>query len=524
MTRSAWYLTFIAALALAATVGCGNDGNSCEGVLCIDASGDDASMGTPDAGPGNDSGTAATTCGSPGRMGGLCTRGTCANSSIECVDPFGGRMLTYREGFNWPQADADDPENPSSFTTKTPVPADDIPVVFAPGGFCTAQCDTSAETDSCGSCAKCTQTLGADPFGIPVGAFIFPAEERQFEFEVLGLCRAHCEFDPEGRGTCPEGYSCDPFSNLCLESCVSDTQCQSVRIITEDGNSGTWRAPGTGVTCNVTTGRCDWEAPANARVGDECDSISDCPADTGRCLRGGTCAQTQCTAEQTCEGDRGVCLPAGANNATICLAGCTTADDCHPGNACVPLETSTGQPHMIGTHRGYCLGICDNLIQCGHEEQCDIPDPTDDEPEPSGTCRSSCDPTAADSCEEGQACVQVKDQSYGFCRSLNDFCFNPGATDCYVDQICNNITGAQLLGRCVDPCTSDEDCTTGAATTCVTDSEHQLAGLCVETCSATSADGGASSDAGVGGCGAGRFCDIATGETSGYCIEVPSAD
>ncbi len=467
------------------------------------------------------SSTSTDLCGGPGQVGGNCARGMCT-SGLQCMSFPDG--LTARENLYIPQAVANDPRNPRSFTPiLDPIRDDDIPLVFATGSLCTGQCNVSAPVDMCGSCAKCFNRMGSDPLGLFVGIYI-PREEHRFASDDVGICRAHCTFDPFGPGDCPGGHTCDPATNLCVESCISDSQCQSALVITEDGNHGTWRIPSAEAFCNSTTGRCDWDAPPNAHVGDACGDMSDCTEGMGACLRGGTCGEFQCnrpslapdSSDGVCDGNRGVCLGTGANDSAICIQGCNTSNDCLPGNSCNRLIDEDGTPRTAGSFSGFCFGTCDTvnsgminglpdqLSDCRSGEACDMP-PEVAGTDPNGTCRPTCNPSGPNPCRSGETCVGVSGRSYGFCRKLDDFCVRDGAQDCYAGRICDNATGTSTLGRCVTPCTSSAQCTTGV---CVTTAGHRLRGLCAEPCTSAS-------------CGTGRVCEFTAGTSSGYCVGDP---
>ncbi|MDQ3032313.1 MAG: hypothetical protein M3Y87_07860 [Myxococcota bacterium] len=528
MTRSAWLMTVLATAIVG--VGCGPDApaDPCPvGMIC------------PDGGPPTDAQTPEVDaqmrdadippmgCGIPGRLGGICRRDACLDG--ECIQEIlpMGSPLTGR-AFGWVQAQADDNADPSSWTEIVPAdPALDVPVAFASGSLCTEQCNTTVSPDMttgedmCGSCAKCSGQLGQDSLGLPV--FIFFAEaERQFAGDT-GLCRAHCDFAAETNGGCPDGYSCDGFTNLCLEGCRSDTQCNASLVVTEGGSYGTWVNPLNGETCNTTTDRCDWTGPATAQVGTACERQAECATDVGFCLRGGTCAETQCnnpafdpsSSMGICDDGRGVCLGVGGNMGALCIEGCNTAEECNPGNACVPLGMT------IGTFSGYCFGLCDTvdsgaatgmadqLFGCRADEQCDMAEPDADDMDPDGTCRPSCDPLAVPStCETDEICEAVTGATYGFCRPQGNPCFD--STGCSAGQICDNVVGAPQFGTCVDPCVlAATDCT-APATICVdATGPMDLQGLCVQSCTSPTT------------CGEGRVCRIPAGMTEGYCVEMP---
>ncbi|AKF07554.1 Tryptophan synthase alpha chain [Sandaracinus amylolyticus] len=477
----------------------------------------------PDAGPmTGDSGTdggGASACGTTGRVGGLCRAGACMEG-LECIQEFAvsGAQLTLRNAFGYPQAEATDATNETFREVETPNPANDIPITFANGSLCTEQCDVSADTDMCGSCARCSQNIGEDNLGVPVWLF-FQTADRAYG-EDTGICRGTCTFDPATNGGCPTGYSCDPLTNLCFESCRNSAQCNGTIVITEENNFAGWVVPDTGVSCSTTTGRCEWENAATATVGEACDATTDCAADIGLCLRGGTCAEAQCatasdtTAEGVCDGGRGICLPFGGNDGSLCVDGCAATTDCQPGNTCVPLQDTSGNPINVGGFMGYCFPLCggeDNLT-CRAGEACELEPATGGEV-PTGTCRPTCDPAATPgTCETGETCVAVEGETYGFCETLGGTCGD--STDCFLDQVCTADIVSSDLGRCVDPCedgmcTPDTDvCQPNVA------ASGTLAGLCTTPCTmATQATD----------CGADRVCRVAAGADTGSCVRRPPA-
>lgn len=542
MTRSAWYMTAMAAAIAGLGCACGPDpvpGCDPARMICVTDGGmGDAEVG--DSGPppdAPDGGMVSRACGTPGRTGGVCRAMACLDG-LECFAEFtaGGAPegATVRNTFGIGQAESADPENETFNAVTPPVPADDVPLTFATNSLCSEQCDTTAETDTCAECASCSGSIGNDVLGIGPWVFIQTAD-RAFGIDT-GLCRGNCTFDPEGRGMgCPEGYTCDAFTNVCLEACQTDANCNAALVITEDGEYGSWIVPDGGRTCNMTTGRCDWAGPTpEAQVGDVCERPTDCGTDVGVCLRG-TCGETQCNnpalapdtmSDFTCDGGRGICLGTGGNNGAVCIEGCNTAMDCNPGNACIPITMAAGP------FTGYCFAICDTvdsaaltgeadlLFGCRTEEQCDMPDPDTDDGDPTtvedfdpdGVCRPTCDPAMADSCEAGQLCevVEGSTPAYGFCRTLGDFCFPAGTESCFGGQVCDNILGASTFGRCVDPCTDTAtDCT--APATCVdATGPEDLRGLCAEPCTSPTT------------CGTGRTCRIPAGTTAGFCVEMPT--
>lgn len=489
MRNRASYLLLLGALPL---MGC--PGPDCpDGVICVDANGTDA--GTPDA-PMSDAPRdtpdvpmAIATCGDNGQVGGHCRApDNACTAGYPCQDELVGMtgMLTVRTTFGIEQGE---PDGTTGYFREvaTPVPANDIPINIATGGFCTAECDGSlgpptmagAPDLDCTACSSCSATVGV--LGL-FGTTSILGTDGPFGTNT-GWCRADCVFDPATNGGCPTGYTCSAGENVCIEACTSDTQCQYELELTRVGLAVTTLDTSRG-TCNTTTGRCDWTRPAEGHVGDACESASDCTEDVGFCIRGGTCAELQCNRATDTEagtfncdlegGTRnGICLGFGGNNGAICIQGCNSASDCNPGNACLPLGASAG-PYM-----GYCLGICDielndpdgtgpltmaddELWQCQATQRCDVAPSTLAEPDPDGVCRDFCTTTA--DCDAGleEECEMVEGTSYGFCRVPDQICSVAGGDeDCYFDQVCDLVAFEGNLGLCVDRCTTDDDCDAG---------------------------------------------------------------
>ena len=307
-----------------------------------------------------------------------------------------------------------------------------------------------------------------------------------------GICRADCVFNPDDRG-CQAGYSCQADENVCLEACVSDAQCnlgwgQTRRdglVAVVDGSA----------TCNTSTGRCEWEPPAGAAFGSECESNADCPADVGFCASGGRCLTLQCNLQDAAGAavypcpDGAVCVGIGGNEAAFCLDRCTSPTDCHPGIGCVPIFSDGSSA---------CWGICEMDSQCHTDERCQkgrFQDPD------AGTCQAFCDPAGgtaggAVECAADERCVAVTGQSYGFCQPTDSLCTSDAG--CLEGQACNYL-GNDALGECIDGCTTDADCTEageqcriqGGGETCTpaTAAEDCNSGVCVDTTCAPSTVG-----------------------------------
>jgi len=468
-----------------------------EGLICPEDTGPATDTGViPDAGDAGmrdtpDVPVAALTCGDNGQVGGHCRApDNACTAGYPCQDELVGMtgMLTVRTTFNIEQGEPD-PTNPGYFReVATPVPANDIPINIATGGFCTAVCDglvnpptmMGAPDLDCTDCSSCSATVGVlGLFGttsILGAASMFGANS--------GWCRADCVFDPATNGGCPTGYTCSAGENVCIEACTSNTQCQYNLELSRVGLAVTTIDPAR-ATCNTTTGRCDWTSAVEGHVGDMCDAASDCTEDVGICLRGGTCGELQCNrATDTEMGTfgcdlegttrNGICLGFGGNNGAICIQGCNSASDCNPGNACLPLGMAAGP------YTGYCLGLCDielndpdgaggpmtmaddEIWNCQATERCDVAPSSLEEPDPDGTCRSFCmDDTMCDA-TLAERCEMVDGATYGFCRVPDQICSVARAdADCNFDQVCDLVAFDGNLGLCVNACTDNTDCDAG---------------------------------------------------------------
>jgi hypothetical protein len=164
------------------------------------------------------------------------------------------------------------------------------------------------------------------------------------------------------------------------------------------------------------------------------------------------------------EGGRrnGICLGNGDNFGAICVQGCNTANDCNPGNACLPLGMTAG------LYSGYCLGICDitmsdpmdEIWNCRSGEACDMNPVTATNPDPTGTCRVPC--TMDSQCDMGLGEVCEPESAPGairFCRVPDQVCGTDALdADCYLGQACDLLAYEGNLGLCVDRCTVDSEC------------------------------------------------------------------
>lgn len=436
------------------------------GVICLD--GDGGADAGPDAGPviPPDGGPVSDMCQSIGSAGGTCRTGARCGTGLRCFGELtmsGGMAFTLSSIFEIPTA-VPDPENPGEFLTAndfepgnpdTPTFAA-VPVGFGPGGQCTEGCNPASGTDMCPSCSTCETGIGGAPAFAAVGITVRTFDNPDMPFTSTtntGICRADCVFDPEDRG-CQDGYSCQADSNVCLEECVSDAQCNLGWGQTR--HEGLVAVVDGSATCNTTTGRCEWEPPAGAAFGSECESNADCPADIGFCAIGGRCLTLQCNLQNEAGAavypcaEGSVCVGIGGNEAAFCLDTCTSPADCFPGIGCVPIFSDGSSA---------CWGICEMDSQCHADERCEkggFQDPD------AGTCQRFCDPAGANpdaiTCAADERCVQVTGQTYGFCEPTDLLC--TADSQCLEGQACE-VLGNDFLGECVDGCTTAADCAAG---------------------------------------------------------------
>jgi hypothetical protein len=218
-------------------------------------------------------------------------------------------------------------------------PGRPLPVRFFPDGYCSVRCDAGRLNDECGTCARCI------PEGM-AGSERFPLYFASSSYSGEGVCRERCTPSPTSTGCSRPGYTCDPETGTCMESCVDDRQCQ---IVYEDvDGDGTPELVDRGepfpAYCDRTTGRCRTRGTLGARIGDRCIEDSDC-ADDGHCLKAPGATE-------------GVCTQLGCRAAGF---------ECPPGSACdlrnagegrsaclIPCEVGAedGTPAMRGSRTG----------------------------------------------------------------------------------------------------------------------------------------------------------------------------
>lgn len=462
----------VIASALAFGVGCDDDGSEDAGpIIVLDDGGD---SGPGDAGPGEDAGPLI--CNSVGRSGGLCREGTQCLTGLTCVQELSimGMPITLGNAFGIQDGMLD----PMAVLPEY-IPTGDstVPLNMVPGGLCSEGCSTEAMTDTCGECSFCNEDIGGSGSFGAVGITIrtFNANWMVVGAGEDGICRARCDYQPGTAGGCPDGYTCDRFTNTCLESCVSDSQCNLSWGNSRQEGLVAIQAEGTPFTCNTTNGQCEWTAPPTAAFGAECDSSADCAAGTGLCYFG-RCSETNCVNSTndgmgpgTCPADGVGCFGSGGNNASFCLPLCNTADDCDSVYACSPLMTPI-MDQMGTTWPGVCVGPCEGNTECQASRRCDNTFQRFAN-EDLGICNEFCDPMGmglmdAVTCDTtlGEVCEQVEGENYGFCVPQNQLC---GSNEpCNAGQRCRQVSN-DGLGRCEASCAVNADCNVAMGEECV---------------------------------------------------------
>lgn len=442
--------------------GDGDAGDGCPpGMICLDG-GDVDGGGMPGTDAGTDGMVTPMGCGMPqpaGQEGGHCRGGTTCLTGLSCAEeisvlPMGGATLTLGNAFGIPSGT----EDPAREGECIPGADSDIPIPFFPnGGLCTQACDPATE-GVCGECTTCSTTLGGSDAFAAVGITVRSGTDLTTDARP-GLCQQNCTWDGTTRGGCPEGYACDPGSNICQQGCTTDSQCRLDWLVAE--SIGLCAVETGTATCNTATGLCDYGGSPSAAFGSECEQASDCPEDIGICLIGGRCSTYQCNlddgtgaAAYPCPADA-ICVGIGGNNAALCLGLCDTPADCFAGQACSP---EMGLPDG---RAGLCSPICTADSECHGNERClkgRFEDPE------LGFCAEYCVPEggAADPmatpCEADQFCNPAAGTAYGFCRTLDQICF--ADDDCVGGQACR-VADANLYGRCIDGCRMTSDCAAG---------------------------------------------------------------
>lgn len=476
----------VIASVLALGVGCDDDGEPDDGSIVLPDSG----MEMEDAGPDEDAGPPPP-CNSVGRSGGLCREGTQCITGLTCVGNNLRPDITL--GLLGIPEGTPDPMNDGEFLAGGD---STIPITVAPGGLCSEGCSTAAMTDTCGECSFCSEDIGGTgafgAVGIDIAFFV---DEMTRGAGNDGICRAQCNFDPASNGGCPMGYTCDLLSNTCLESCVSDEQCNlDFGLSVSDGLVAT-QVEGSPFTCGATTGRCEWTAPSTAAFGSECTSNADCVENNGFCFAG-HCTVGHCAGNDgmlaggtaMCEADGMQCLGFGGNFGSACISLCDTADDCFPDQACNPAAN----PVADASGRmwpGLCVLPCSDDTECQTGRVCDnsIQRFNDDT---LGICLEFCDPsgmgmiTGAVACDAAQVCDAIPGDAMGrgVCRDQDVICGTHES--CSGPQACR-IVSNDFNGRCEDGCTASTECDMMAGEECVIidtdpdDGEAQTIGVCI---------------------------------------------
>jgi hypothetical protein len=351
-----------------------------------------------------------------------------------------------------------------------------------------------------------------------------------------GMCSKAC--DEDDASSCPTGSAC--IAGVCEDSCATETDCRAgyscfdvglaAGVCMPDCESNT-DCGGTGV-CNTYSGYCE-PVGAKAKDGAACGADADC--ESGWCLAESSTGRPGGFCVSACEPGSGFCPDSGycEDESTTpggpafayCLDTCATSADCRAGyscyewtdtvGACWPNCTADAQCPDSGTcneYSGFCetpSGAADGAA-CSTNADCasGLCDNETDSGNPDGTCRSYCDPTAANPCPDGGACLDYGDSAipgaFGVCF---DTCAS--VADCRPGYVCQDEGLAS--GLCEADCESDAECPD--TSTC-----NKYTGYCEPT-GAKGKDGAActtGTDCESGWC----WTEAGTGRPGGICTSV----
>ena len=199
-------------------------------------------------------------------------------------------------------------------------PGGGVQVAVFPGGSCTPK--RALSYDPARSCDP-TQAPAAQGCGADGECAIIDQLSMSSTAPVVG-CRKACE--PSATASCNRtGYTCDFSLSLCIEGCLSDSECRIVGSDTNgDGENDTGMYDATSAAvCDGSTGRCKHEGGSQAS-GQSCTRDDEC-ASNGVCLSGSIA---------------GLSLPGG-----FCShIGCEFSGlECEEGSVCEPLRPWFGE-------------------------------------------------------------------------------------------------------------------------------------------------------------------------------------
>jgi len=250
-------------------------------------------------------------CSFPGNSGAHCrASGAQCTTGATCwtLPP---SPTTIQELFDLAPGVASDPIHPDYPGVDLSSAPELAPFHGAAGSVCASLCDT-ASFDRCGTCTTCSAQLTQMPIVQAFGGVLtmLRTEQRLFG-ATTGICRLDCTYEPTTRGAeCPDdAFTCDRFSNVCVEACTTDAECNTQYGVTYEGTLVTLVTHDHADVCDLATARCGpprGSGSSAAQVGSPCASAADCAPEIGICLQGGHCAELGCpnpnTATSVCGG------------------------------------------------------------------------------------------------------------------------------------------------------------------------------------------------------------------------------
>ncbi len=426
-----------------------------------------------------------------------CAEGVCEGGRCAC-SPVGGRCDEF----------ADCVEGGECFTQDA-----------FPDGYCVIwDCDPDSDT-ACpvgSSCIGITSEPDPHTYGL-----------ARTVFACLDDCAHLAGNDPDGVGTCRQGYTCNPGTLLggIGDECQTNADCDpngpegravscnqgvcslACRAATQDadcpaGWSCFFDSPLRPGICLAT---CESDAGCDQAAGERCADIgfqpqwgmplAECSSDQdcGSLVAGATCSKLTlnetCTAPGDCPNgfgcESGVCTaPTGT-----CTPWCDSDDDC-------PISTGATDTRRAQCHNGQCqFFVCLGNDPVGGF--C-FPGCSGD-----GDCTAAC--AADDDCAVGYTCLAGTCQRDCACAITAEDAALGITTKCAPSEDCNP-TGQV----CQVTCAADADCSLGSS--CVNGFCGPQVAFCNEANGACTPQCVADAQ-----CGAGQACDTATGECFQAC-------
>ena len=308
-----------------------------------------------------------------------------------------------------------------------------LPVACASGTGTSGGTDAGvacASSKDCPSTYTCTQGVCA-PKQTGGGCTAGTCPAHQFCGKD-GSCVASGQQRCQSSSDCGGGFTCDPNTQLCVESCVTTADCASPEV------------------CNNALGYC-----AECTFDTDCNDPTrlHCNQATGQCVA--------CTVAGQCSAGNYCALAAGVSNPNTCQPGCLNDSDCdisthcdRPGTdpgRCVQCTVTTEAQDCTSPGQPVCDPSTQLCVQCVRDGQCgtQVCDLS------SNTCVDCLDDTT---CNQGQVCDPSGHTCVAGCADAahdNARCPPPGDT---VNTKCDEGRGS--FGQCVQ-CLGQPDCALG---------------------------------------------------------------